>query len=108
MTDLNRSALVLKGALELWRDDPKRWCQWELSRCARGRGVYLNSRYAVSWCAAGAVVASGRSFIGLPIRSILDMGDVSIGEWNDAPGRTFVEVRDRFTAYFGLCAIQGG
>ena len=116
---LNRSALALKGALELWRDDPSRWYQGGFAADNDGDVVCSTDGRASAWCAMGAVEA----FAAIKLPQELEDNwvdehmDAMLGIrwqddaatiWNDAPERTFDEVQARFTAYFGLCAVQGG
>lgn len=116
MTYLNRSALALKGALELWDDDPSRWCKGHFAEDEDGGETYSTNKHAVAWCAMGAVKVSvarkllNDNWVDNHIDAMFGFGWVDDGTalWNDAPRRTFGEVRDRFTAYFGLCAVQGG
>lgn len=116
MNDLNRSALALKGAIERWDNNPSRWCRGNFAVDKDGGETYSTNKGAVAWCAMGAVEVSvarkllNDNWVDGHIDAMLGFRWVDDGTalWNDATGRTFDEVRDRFAAYFGMCAVQGG
>ena len=116
MNGLNKSAMALNGAIERWDNKPSRWCKGHFAEDAHGGAIYSTNERAVAWCAMGAVEVSvarellDDNWVDNHIDAMLGFrwADNGTALWNDSPGRTFEEVRDRFTAYFGLCAVQGG
>ena len=81
-------------------DQPEKWTRNVLARDIMGQTCDLHSAYATCWCLAGAV---GRCYpepdrhdsVLKQIRlAIYGRGSGLIGTWNDAPGRTFEEVKE--------------
>lgn len=62
--------------------DPSKWCQGAMARDINGFGCLSDDPVAAKWCLAGAANKVGVCL------------SLDIITWNDAPGRTFAEVRE--------------
>ena len=98
MDESDRVLEVLKRARALLAPEGA-WCQGVIARGKRGVSVDPRGGYAVSFCAAGALLAAGDSghrannflFSHLPYQQ-----PIAIGDWNDLPERTHQDVLDVF------------
>jgi hypothetical protein len=83
-------------------DSPERWTKGFQARNALGRPAMANSKQAMCWCLGGAInrcyptiehrrVVLDRIFETVP--EIVVLHNDSLAEWNDAPERTFEDVR---------------
>lgn len=81
--------------------DETKWTQNAYARDAYGKSLIESDLHAVSWCLSGALFVCyphcglDRSIIWYRITSKLSTlaGETSITAWNDAPERTFAEIR---------------
>lgn len=70
----------------------ERWTKDENARDAAGNKVYPRDQEAVCWCLNGAFIAIRAStWLALDVFDPLTGGDFLA--WNDAPERTFADVR---------------
>ena len=73
----------------------KNWCKGSFAQDAQGNTVSSHETTATAWCLVGAARQCypelERSFILRQIKEARSMRDV--GTWNDAPERTFEEVK---------------
>ncbi len=75
--------------------DESTWIKWALARDINGNDVGENSPRAVQWCLVGGLY---KCYQGDKIRSIHSkicsyIGDKLISVWNNAPERTFADIR---------------
>lgn len=88
-------------------DRPERWTQGVLARdTTTGNPVGPESEFATAWCLGGAVMRAYPAYEDQtePLRRLREAifgpprgkgyPEPRIGNWNDAPGRTFEEVRE--------------
>lgn len=82
-------------------DSPEKWCQGPYAEDASGEAVDERSPDACSWCLVGAIsrcyMPDGDDDLRDYLRAcnaIRKAVGVECGRWNDAPERTFQEVRD--------------
>lgn len=80
--------------------DPSKWTQGAVARDYKGKPVYPDHEEAVCWCPVGAAQKCYPEY-----QQALEVGDrireriygeprqFGLPQWNDAPGRTFEEVR---------------
>ena len=76
---------TLKAARELI-SVPERWTQGEYARGVSARPVAVQSRYAVCWCAKGALNrVQSNHYINFQTAIVLEraMGSLAIGKFND-------------------------
>lgn len=84
--------------MKIWEQiNETNWCRGFYAYDARKRKVYPKDPDAVKWCALGWLIRENRDskltdFSNTPLA--LKVGNIS--NWNDAPGRTWQEVRDVF------------
>lgn len=80
-------------ALDTLFSHPSTWTQEVYARDAKGRPASsLRPTEACSWCFMGALMKVGASSDTIAFLSILiPMG---ISAWNDAPGRTFADIKN--------------
>lgn len=82
-------------------DRPERWCQGALARDGTtGAECDPHSEFATCWCVLGAVSVCypehdqhSRAVEAMRL-AIYRVKRGQVGIWNDAPGRTFEEVRE--------------
>lgn len=91
-------------AMDALLDSPERWTVGKLARDVDGQTVKPNSAHACQWCLSGAAMnvlradqaASWSDLVFEEVCGLLSRiaGTYPIPEWNDAPNRTFAEVKD--------------
>lgn len=105
---------ILKAARERVA---KGWTQGEVARDAAGLAVGSISQDAVCWCSLGALngaLGPGESWDGWSdAKKLLRIAagiydNISIVDWNDAPGRTQAEVIAAFTRAIEMCGRENG
>lgn len=74
--------------------DEGKWIQKSIARDAQGNRTYFDASDAVCWCLVGALHkcylnARAQEICG----QIFDKLQLAPAEWNDAPERTFADVR---------------
>lgn len=84
-------------------DSPEKWCQNALALDAGGHIVLdCQSPRAVRWCAVGALLrcyGDRTTEYGAARLKLYDIiGEEIISSWNNAPARTFEEVRNALIA----------
>jgi hypothetical protein len=93
-----RHRLLNTGAIMKVRellDKPEKWTKGWWARDSKGRMVIFDTT-AVSWCLVGAIEEcysySERRAIDLKVQEALLVSRIDI--WNDAPERTFEDIKD--------------
>jgi len=79
---------------ELYSNDPSRWTKGSDARDINGATVDVDDVSAVCWCLLGASARCyGKGRCIEMHDKIVDKVGCCVSHWNDAPGRTFEEVK---------------
>jgi len=79
---------------ELFSNDSSRWTRGANARDINGAREDVDSNSALCWCLVGASIKCyGRSSWSYICDKIVDKVGCRVVDWNDAPGRTFEDVK---------------
>lgn len=87
-------AAALRAALEGWTEE--QWTKGEYARDKYGGSVSASNPNATCWCSIGRVllkIQDSDSAIGFLRKAVHERAWEAVISWNDAPTRTFSEVR---------------
>jgi hypothetical protein len=90
---------IFDGRITKFLDSPNKWTQEAYARDANGKECDECDPKAVCFCAAGLLekfYSNDAEFLAAQERFAEVIGERIIAPWNDAPGRTFEDVRDAF------------
>lgn len=74
-------------------DKPEKWSQGSFARNSDGLAVQVSDSKATCWCVTGAVLLCYAEEYDVNICKLQNRLDTAVMIWNDAPERTFEEVR---------------